>query len=65
MPEIYIQIFMCFVGYLIMMRLVSGGKAFRSWHGFYVYHMMLLLVLAFIETVSGGAMFGLITVFAP
>jgi len=65
MPEIYIQIFIDIVVYIIIMRLVSGGQAFSSWQGFFNWNILLLLVLAFLDFVSGGAFLGIITICSP
>ena len=65
MPEIYIKIFLAFLSYLFLIRLASGGKAFNSWGGFFSWHIFALVILAFLELCSGGAFFGVITVFSP
>ncbi len=62
MPEIYIQSFIAIVVYIVIMRLASGGEAFRTWNGFFGYHIPLIVILLALDACSGGEMFGVIKI---
>jgi len=62
MTEIYIKIFMFLVAYFFLMRLTSGGNAFRSWREFAGYNIFMIAFILLLDLLTGGAMVGVITI---